>query len=225
MRHPAGETRDNWDNKIEQARIDALAGQIEDPLAVLAQAQQFGRSRAGLLQAQLLLFLGQQDDAYLLLSHLLHPESRPEGLLTDPLFTEEILPLLFIEHDRMAGPAHASVLQAALIGDRPEIRALEIVIAEHQARLRRPDYRLNYGNPEFDSLIRAALAGHRDEPDGLWQAVISALPRWQPRSADHIAPVVLLADPAMAAAITATRGRELLSQRRGDPVHEGGADR
>jgi hypothetical protein len=225
MRHPAGETRDTWDNKIEQARVEALAGQIEDPVAVLAQAQEFGRSRAGLLRAQLLLFLGQQDDAHLLLGHLLSPNARPESLLTDPLFTEEILPLLFIEHDRTAGPAHASVLQAALIGDRPEIRELEIVIAEHQARLRRPDHRLSYGNREFDSLIRAALARHRDEPDALWPAVKSALPRWRPRSSDHIAPVVLLAEPATAAAITPARGRELLSQRRGGPVHKGGDDR
>jgi len=216
MRHPEGETRDAWDARVEQARIDALAGQIEAPGAVLAEAQEFGRNRAPLLRAQLLFFLREDYEAHRLLSHLLFPDFRPENLLTDPLFTEELLPLLFIEHARSAGPAHASVLQAALIGDRPEIRELEVVIAEHQARLRRPDHRLSYGNPEFDSLVRAALARHRNQPDALWEAVKSALPQWRPRSADHIAPVVLLADPAIAAVITPARGRELLSQRRGD---------
>lgn len=216
LRHPEGETRDAWDAKVEQARIDALAGQIEAPSAVLAEAQEFGRNRAPLLRAQLLFFLREDYEAHRLLSDLLIPDFRPENLLTDPVFTEELLPLLFIEHARSATPAHASVLQTALIGDRPEIRELEVVIAEHQARRRRPDHRLNYGNPEFDSLVRAGLARHRDEPDALWEAVKSALPRWRPRSADHIAPVVLLADPALAAAITPARGRELLSQRRGN---------
>lgn len=213
--HPEGETRDAWDAKVEQARADALAGGIEGPSTVLAEAQAFGRNRAPLLRAQLLFFLGEEYEAYRLLRQLLSPNSRPAGLLTGPLFTEELLPLLFIEHARSAGPAHASILQTALGGDRPEIRELEVVIAEHQARCRRPDYRLSYGNPEFDALVRAALARHRNEPDALWEAVKSALPQWRPRSADHIAPVVLLADPAIAAAITPARGRELLSQRRG----------
>ncbi len=215
MLHPEGETRDAWEAKVEQARIDALAGEIEAPSAVLAQAQEFGRNRAPLLRAQLLFFLGEDYEAHLLLRHLLFPDSRPENLLTDPLFTEELLPLLFIEHARSASPGHSSVLQSALIGDRPEIRELEAVIAEHQARLRRPDHRLSYGNPEFDSLVRAALAEHRNDPDALWEAVKSALPQWRPRSVDHIVPVALLADPSIAAAITPARGRELLSQRRG----------
>jgi hypothetical protein len=215
MLHPEGETRDAWDAKVEQARVDALAGQVEGPSAVLAEAQELGRNRAPLLRAQLLFFLGEDYEAHQLLGHLLFPDFRPENLLTGPLFTEEFLPLLFSEHARSASPGHHSVLRAALIGDGPEIRELEAVIAEYQARLRRPDHRLNYGNPEFDALVRAALARHRDDPDALWEAVRSALPRWRPRSVDHIAPVVLLADPAIAAAFTPARGRELLSQRRG----------
>jgi hypothetical protein len=216
MRHPEGETRDTWDTRVEQARIDALAGQIDAPSAVLAQAQEFGRNRAALLHVQILFFLGEEYAAQRLLSHLLFPGFRPENLLTDPLFTEELLPLLFIEHARSATPAHSSILQAALIGQRPETRELEVVIAEYQGRLRQPDHRLSFGNPEFDSLIRAAVTQHRGEPEVLWQAVVSALPQWRPRSADHIAPVVLLADRVIADAITLARGRELLSQPRGD---------
>lgn len=215
MRHPEGETTQAWDAKVERARIDALAGQIDAPSVALAEAQKFGRSRAPLLRVQLLLFLGEDYEALGLLGHLLSPDFRPGNLLTDPLFTEEFLPLLFIEHPRFAPYGQGSVLRGALMGDRPEIRQLEVVIAEHQARLRRPDHRPSYGNAEFDSLVCAALAEHRNEPDALWEAVKSALPQWRPRSVDHIAPVVLLADPAIAAAITAVRGRELLSQRRG----------
>jgi hypothetical protein len=216
MRHPEGETRDTWDTRVEQARIDALAGQVDAPSAVLAQAQEFGRNRAALLRAQILFFLGEEYAAQRLLRHLLFPGFRPENLLTDPLFTEELLPLLFIEHARSATPAHSSILQTALIGQRPETRELEVVIAEYQGRLQQPDHRLNFGNPEFDFLIRAAVAQHRGEPEVLWQAVVSALPQWRPRSADHIAPVVLLADRVIADAITPARGRELLSQPRGD---------
>jgi hypothetical protein len=216
MVQPAGETRDAWDTKVEQARVDALAGQIDGPLAVLAKAQEFGRSRAALLRVQLLLFLGEDYEANQLLGHLLHRDFRPETLLADPLFIEELLPLLFIEHARWASGGHLSVLQGALIGEGPEIQELEVVIAEHQARLRRPGYRLSFGNAEFDSLVRTALSDHTDEPDSLREAVKSALPRWRPRSADHIAPVVLLADPTIASVITPEDGRELLSQPRGE---------
>jgi hypothetical protein len=36
-------------------------------------------------------------------------------------------------------------------------------------------------------------------------------------SEDHIAPVVLFADPVLAEMLTPERGREILSMRRGDP--------
>jgi hypothetical protein len=63
-------------------------------------------------------------------------------------------------------------------------------------------------------LIRQALDEHATDSDALWQAVRSAVLRWPRRTIDHLAPVVLLADPVLAAALTPERGRELLSQPR-----------
>jgi SMI1 / KNR4 family (SUKH-1) len=58
LNHPPGQTRDQWDAKIEQARLDALGGEVDGPLAVLEEAEEFGRERAGLLRFQMLTMLG-----------------------------------------------------------------------------------------------------------------------------------------------------------------------
>lgn len=47
-------------------------------------------------------------------------------------------------------------------------------------------------------------------PKWTMAAIRDAMPQWRPRTADHIAPVALLADPVLAAVITPERGRELL---------------
>jgi hypothetical protein len=75
-------------------------------------------SAAPLLRAQLLFFLGEDYEAHRLLSHLVFPDFRPENLLIDPLFTEELLPLLFIEHARSASPGHSSVVQAGRVASQ-----------------------------------------------------------------------------------------------------------
>lgn len=212
MRQPPGETRDSWDVKVEQARLEALAGDFEGAGTVLAEAEEFGRSRATVLHAQLQLFLNQYT-AGQSLGRLLPPSPLPEGFLAGPLFTEEFLPLLFAGHARTATHGHSSILKSAMIGDRPEV---QLIVGEYQARLHHGHSDLSYGNPEFDILIRAALNEHGADPDALWQAVRAAFRHWRPRTADHLAPVVLLADPVLAAILDPYRGRELLSTPRGD---------
>ncbi|WP_406641221.1 SMI1/KNR4 family protein [Amycolatopsis sp. WGS_07] len=209
MRKPEGETRDAWDAKVEQARLAILAGDIDGAADVLAQAEEFGRDRATVLLAQLQLLLGQEYQASQSLSRLLY--QAPDGFLADPLFTDELMPWLLTEHARSATDYHRSVLQTAMYGERPEI---QLAIGEGQARLRRD--RPSFGNPPFDRLVRTALAEHADDPDALWQAIRTAMAQWRPRSADHIAPVALLADPVLAATLTPERGRALLTQPRGD---------
>ncbi|MEV0399633.1 hypothetical protein [Actinoallomurus sp. NPDC050550] len=54
------------------------------------------------------------------------------------------------------------------------------------------------------------------DPDALWCAIGEALPRWRPRSIDHIAPVALLTAPVLADTLTPERGRALLCRPRGD---------
>ncbi|WAL63546.1 SMI1/KNR4 family protein [Amycolatopsis cynarae] len=210
LRRPEGETRDSWDARVEQARLDVLAGNTDDAAAVLERAEDFGRVRATVLRAQILLFLGLGDEARQLLGQLLHPSFQPDGFLADPLFTEEFLPYLFHEHLHEA-PSF-SVLDAAMIGERPEITAM---FSEHEPRFRVAGQGFVYGNPEFDEPIRRARAAHADDTDALWTAIREAMPRWRPRTADHVAPVALLADPVLAAALTPERGRELLATKRG----------
>ncbi|MGK3207315.1 SMI1/KNR4 family protein [Amycolatopsis sp. MEPSY49] len=208
MRKPAGETRDAWDAEVERARVAALAGDVDAAGEVLERAEDFGRERATVLRAQLLLLSRRWYEAGSLLGRLLHPSFLPAGFLADPLFTEELLPYLFDDHLRGARQGRMSVLRGAMIGERPVIMAL---VAENEPRFSRPGEGFTYGNEEFDRPVRDARAAHPDDPDALWTAVRAALPHWRPRTPDHIAPVALLADPVLAAAITPERGRELLT--------------
>lgn len=57
MRRPEGETRDEWEAKVEQARVEALAGAVDEAEAVLREAVEYGNTRAQLLLAQLGCFL------------------------------------------------------------------------------------------------------------------------------------------------------------------------
>lgn len=213
MRRPEGETRDSWDLQVEQARLAALGGDIDGAAETLGRAEDFGRVRATVLRLQIVVFLGRQYEAGQLLSRLLHPSFLPDGFLTDALFTEEFLPYLFDEHARNAMPSHRSVLERAMIGEREEIMG---TLARHEPRFQVPGQGFSYGNPEFDEPIRQARAVHAGDADALWAAIRDAIPHWRPRTADHIAPVALLADPVLAAALTPERGRELLTIPRGD---------
>src|SRR6266545_1479361 len=247
---PEGQTRERWDAEVEQARLAALAGEIDEPLAVLEQAQAFGRDRARLLRFQLLAMLG---DWYTLpLSHVVLIQDRA-GLLRDPLFTAELLPLLFAE-DRLTRRHDRFTLEHLL---RTGPQAVQL-IAEYQARRRDPGFRLRFGNPEFDAAVHRIvdpLTAHpafqvpdpftakrsppglvrvstgRPHPPGIvgvaraeeirrrltdaaWPELRQAIRLWRPVSEDHIAPVVLFADPVLAEMLTPERGREILSMRR-----------
>ena len=205
LRKPAGGTRDAWEAKVEQARLDALDGQIEGPLAVLEEAQEFGVERAALLRFQLLAMLGHWHTVPM--SQLvLGPD---DALLRDPLFAAELLPLLFAE-DRIEERQDRFALEHLMeMGPEPA----QLMIAEYQARLRDPGFRLSYGNPAFDEAVHRVADGL--EADA-WPALRDAISLWRPLSEDHIAPIVLFADPGLAELITEDRGREILSMRRGD---------
>ncbi|MBF6333014.1 SMI1/KNR4 family protein [Nocardia transvalensis] len=209
--HPEGETRDSWDVTVEQARRAALSGAVDAAEQALEQAEKFGRDRATVLRAQLQLFLAR-DHMYTRQSLNRWVGSAPESadFPDDPLFTAELLPVLFADHIANARPFQGTVLQMAMHDERTHL-----VIGEYQARLRRGGPSLDFGNPEFDASIRQALREHADDSDALWEAVCAALVRWRPRTPDHIAPIVLLADPTLAETLTPERGRALLAQPRG----------
>jgi hypothetical protein len=215
-------------------------------MATLQEAQEFGRDRARLLRFQLRAMLG---DWYTvpLSNVVLFTEDRA-GLLRDPLFTAELLPLLFVE-DRLTHRRERFTLEQ-LMQTGPE--PIQLLIADHEARLRDPGFRLTFGNPEFDTAVRNIVDSLTSDPafqvpdpfdarrgssrfmtgsrvadsqraqetrqrltDTAWPQLRDAFRLWRPVSENHIAPVVLFCDPALAGMITPERGRELLSMRRG----------
>jgi hypothetical protein len=205
LRKPAGETRDHWDAEVERSRLAALDGAVDEPLAVLQQACEFGRDRARVLQFQLRAMVG---DWYTVpLNNLVLFNLDRAGLPANRLFTSELLPLLFVE-DRLTYRRQRFGLERLLqTGSEP----IERVITEYQSRLRDPGFRLTFGNPEFDAAVHRVL-GHPTEAG--WPELRDAIGLWRPVSEDHIAPIVLLADPVLAEMITPERGREILSMRR-----------
>lgn len=157
VRKPPGATRDHWDAQVERARREALAGEVDGPLAVFSRAREFGLERADALSAQLNMLLGDWRREIATLTRYT-PEI--DGLLLDPLFAAELLPLL-IRYGQIARP-HAVQPLARLKRNAPApIRAL---IADYEARAATPDFRVTFGGgPEFNTAVRAVadrLAAH-----------------------------------------------------------------
>ncbi|MFI9718494.1 SMI1/KNR4 family protein [Streptomyces sp. NPDC052396] len=244
LRHPPGETRDEWDAKVEAARLALLGGETDEPLAVLEQASRFGHDRAELLRFQALAMLG---DRHTLPLGRLTDHDQDGLLLRNPLFAAELLPLLAAEE-----------ISDHLAELRPE--PLRLTLADYETRRRASGFRTCFGNPEFDAAVHRLLdrltvdpafqvpepaapvrdperlmltvsvqatlvAGGTgdDQPseedrrlllDAAWPELRAALRLWRPLTEDHIAPVSLLAEPVFAEMLTEERGREFLSMPR-----------
>ncbi|MER5786589.1 SMI1/KNR4 family protein [Streptomyces mobaraensis] len=213
---PPGATRDHWDARVEEARGAALGGAVDAPLAVLAEAAEYGRRRAELLRFQLLVMLGDWHtlSPYTLISSYVDAEN-------EPLFAPELLPLLFTEGARGGWGRH----DALDFLERSGPEAVRVLVADHRRRLREPGFPVPYGDPEFDAAVRRVTARLADAPedaaarrrleDAVWPELKDAVRWWRPLSDDHLAPVVLRADPLLDRLITPERGRELLSVPRG----------
>ncbi|MES4906951.1 MULTISPECIES: SMI1/KNR4 family protein [unclassified Streptomyces] len=280
LRTPEGETKDRWDTRVEEARLAALSGEIEGPLKVLTEAEEFGNERALLLRFQMLAMLGggeHQAEISRVVDFAHHP-----GVLQHALFIPELLPLVF-EEDRTRDLPHGWSTLRFSKENGPEW--LQSLISDHETRRAAPDHRLSFGNPEFDaavhditdrlaadpafqvrdpyeeqwqnatyeqtwvdgqrvmrvdmpSLTVSAVLISEESEDGVpadleahdpfgaydrarerqrqlideaWPELKEAIRLWRPLHEDHIAPVVLFADPVLAEMITGERGREILS--------------
>lgn len=205
---PQSATQQEWDVKIEQARQVALAGEVDEALAVLREAQRFGRDRAGVLLFQLETLLGHESSQL-----VYHPLSGgamkvDTWVLDAPLVSAEFLPVLHAKHQRTDHRTRQSSFDhLRKYGTEP----VKELVAAYRARTSDPAFRVALGNPEFDSAVRAAII----DPDTAWPRLRGAMAMWRPISEDHIAPVVLMADRRIAKLITPERGRELLAIRRG----------
>lgn len=207
---PPCQTQREWDVKVEEARLATLAGQVDEPLQVFEQATRFGRDRAGVLLFQLRIMLGGNGDPDRLIDRPLagSADKTPTWELDEPLLAAEILPILFVQHAR----THHCVSESSLTGFyKRGTEPVKRLIADYQSQMKSPDFKISYGNSEFDAAVRAI---DLTRPDA-WTRLRDALALWRPMSNDHLAPICLMADPRITPLITPDRGREILSMPRG----------
>jgi hypothetical protein len=156
LRKPPGTTRDHWDAEVERARCEALAGAVEGPLAVFAQAHEYGRERADVLSMQMKTMLGDWRGH---IANLMWYRPGNDDLLLSKLFATQLLPLL-VRQDQLAHPHDLRPLPRLKECAPSPVRAL---IADYEARTAEPGFRLTFGGPEFDAAVRAVtdrLARH-----------------------------------------------------------------
>ena len=155
LRKPPGATRDHWDAEVERARCEALAGAVDGPLSVFAQAHAYGRERADVLSMQIKAMLGDWRGH---IASLMWYRPGNDDLLLSPLFAAELLPLL-VRQDQLAHPHDLRPLPRLKEHAPPPVRAL---VADYEARAAEPGFRLTFGGPEFDTAVHAVadrLAG------------------------------------------------------------------
>ncbi|MFE4546571.1 SMI1/KNR4 family protein [Streptomyces sp. NPDC056785] len=155
LRKPPGATRDHWDAEVERARCEALAGAVDGPLSVFAQAHEYGRERADVLSMQMKAMLGDWRGH---IASLMWYRPGNDDLLLSPLFAAELLPLL-VRQDQLAHPHDLRPLPRLKEHAPAPVRA---VVADYEARAAEPGFRLTFGGPEFDAAVHAVadrLAG------------------------------------------------------------------
>lgn len=155
LRKPPGATRDHWDAEVERARCEALAGAVDGPLSVFAQAHEYGRERADVLSMQMKAMLGDWRGH---IASLMWYRPGNDDLLLSPLFAAELLPLL-VRQDQLAHPHDLRPLLRLKEHAPAPVRAL---VADYEARAAEPGFRLTFGGPEFDAAVHAVadrLAG------------------------------------------------------------------
>jgi hypothetical protein len=157
LRRPPGPTRDHWDAEVERARQAALGGEVDGPLAVFAEAHEFGNRRADVLRMQMNALLGDWQRG--LIDILWHRPDEAE-ILRGPLFAAELLPLL-LRQDELA-ERHALRPLARLQEHAPQ--PVRDLIADYQERRRQPGFRLSFGPPEFDAAVHAIADRLAAEP-------------------------------------------------------------
>ncbi|WP_141726231.1 SMI1/KNR4 family protein, partial [Actinacidiphila rubida] len=151
LRRPPGPTRDRWDTEVEQARRAILAGEVDGPLAVLAEAHEFGHQRADVLHMQMKALLGDWQRG---VSDLVWHRPHQADALLGPLFTAELLPLL-IRQDQLV-ERHGLRPLARLKEHAPQ--AVRDLIADYEARSAAPGFRLSFGPPDFDAAVHAVAS-------------------------------------------------------------------
>ncbi|MEU7728066.1 SMI1/KNR4 family protein [Streptomyces sp. NPDC040724] len=192
----ANETTRAMDARVEQARLAALRGEYEAAGEALSEACAFGRPGAARLLEQIGVLRGTATGA------------EAGASLADPYVAHEAVPLTCRAEPRYGTHQEESLTRRYPEEDRPAVAATLRAIREATFRYR--------ADGAFGEAVETARAlARRAEPEAAWSVLAAALPAWTPRSADHIAPVGLLADPYLGPVLTPERGRVLLATPRG----------
>lgn len=182
------------DAAVERARLDCLAGAVDGPRETLREAAEYGRPRAQALISQLEAMLGHG-------ARYVRYRS-----LDDPVYANEMLPLLTAEHVRV----HRDddwLLRPHGDEDREQVAALLTEIVEHTFRYTAPG--------PFGKAVAAAREQARwGQTEDAWHTIAAAVGGWQPYDDKHLAPIGLLADPLLGPLITPERGRQILATAR-----------
>ncbi|MFF4432610.1 SMI1/KNR4 family protein [Streptomyces sp. NPDC001513] len=184
----ANETTAALDDRVEQARLAALRGAYEEARETLSDAAAFGRPGASRLRDQIDVLCGTATGA--------------EGgaSLADPYVAHEAVPLTCRAQSRYGTHQYGTDQEELLTRcypeeDRPAVAATLRAIEEATFRYR--------ADGAFGEAVETARAlARRAQPEAAWRTLATALPAWTPRSADHIAPVGLLADPYLGPVLT-----------------------
>ncbi|MGY5055555.1 SMI1/KNR4 family protein [Streptomyces sp. 900105755] len=198
------DTTRRLDALVEEARLEALRGGWERAGKALDEAKGYGRPRAAGLGDQIRRLLGQTYMVYF------------DGLVTNPRYASELLPLLVAEH-----AAHSyrddSTLTFHLRGADDDLVSLAYATLD---QVRTGTYRYTVTGPFGVAVERARELARWGDSDGAWRTLINAMPLWEPLGPDHLAPLGWVADPVLGPLLTPERGRELLSTPRGGQVGE-----
>ncbi|MFD7768939.1 SMI1/KNR4 family protein [Streptomyces sp. NPDC059787] len=193
------DTTRKLDAAVEEARLEALRGGWERAGKALDEAKGYNRPRAAGLGDQIRRLLGQTSMVYF------------DGLVTDPRYAPELLPLLVAEH-----AAHSyrddSTLKFHLRGADEDLVSLAYATLE---RVRGGTYRYTAAGPFGEAVERARELTRWGDTDRAWRNLMDALPSWEPLGPDLLAPLGWVADPLLGPLLTPERGRELLSTPRG----------
>ncbi|MFJ2770962.1 SMI1/KNR4 family protein [Streptomyces sp. NPDC087300] len=194
-------TRD-LDAKVEEARIACLGGELDQALAVLGEAGELGRPRAGLLSAQLRALL--EGGGWVPV----------DPRMDDPLYAGEVLPLKVRDHLR-----HRSWDDSSVLGPTNEDYAKDRERARTVLeQIRERTYAYAAPGPFGDAVKEARELARWGDTDGAWRVLMAAVPRWEPYEEDHVAPFGLLGDPLLGPLVTPERGRQLLMTPRAGQV-------
>ncbi|MFJ9679778.1 SMI1/KNR4 family protein [Streptomyces sp. NPDC101194] len=180
------------DASVERARLACLAGgDIDEQLAVLDEAEAYGRGRARRLR----------DQIHAMFRPVAHVAAVMD--MDDPLYVREILPLAAWEHRRIGRD------DDWFLGPHGEEGRAGAAAALREAGER--SFRYEPPGPFGHAVAEARELARWGDTEGAWRVLAAAVHEWEPYGTEHVAPIGLLADPLLGPVVTPERGRRILT--------------